>query len=239
SFAERLLTRAVERFGTKYANEMAERIQRIFERRDQARQIVDQVIGDQTLSPTEAGQRLQRLFKGMKEDAEAIKDPAEYARRTEIKRPDDVEIEFNLTMDERARQRDPAATKIPSKPLATGRHVERLDVLAKAFKQLPANKRHATRKAVSLAPLELWKAIASQTESVLENNIAALKTAGQAKSMKAQEIAVLEDAVRDMSLERARSQRLPGTAEGVLRAEGLKTLSSKLRKLVDGDRQLE
>ena len=58
AFAERLLTRAVERFGTKYLNEMAERITRIFENREKAAAIVEEVIGSEALTPEEAGRRL-------------------------------------------------------------------------------------------------------------------------------------------------------------------------------------
>jgi hypothetical protein len=255
SFAERLLIRAVERFGAQYAEEMAARIQRIFERRDQAARIVDQVIGDPAFSPTEAGHRLQQLFDDIKRDVEGLTDPAEYAKKTPIKPPEDLEIEFNLTADERRRQAaevrqrqaDPASP-VRSPALKTGRHVQKLDVLTTQFKQFGKRKRDATRKAAGLAPAELWKAVSSETAGSLEKNIADLKRVGEAKGMTARELGELDGAVRDLSLERARSQRLPDTAEGVLRVEGLKKLdelekagkaSPGLRKVVEGDRQLE
>ncbi|AIE86493.1 hypothetical protein [Fimbriimonas ginsengisoli] len=231
SFAERLLTHAVERFGAKYLAEMTERISRLFERREQAAKIVDQVIGAEALTPEEAGRQLNQLFKDMKGDVDAISGPGDYAKNNKIPLPDKSELELTAHDD------DPV--KMPAKALPTGRHVEMLAVLKAKFKDLKLSWRKAMRKAADLAPNELWRAVASETEGGQKRNIEALKARAKARGMSDKEIASLEEAVKQLSLERARSQRLPGTAEATGRTEALQKLSPNLRKLVAGDRQLE
>lgn len=230
SFAERLLTSAVEKFGAKYLGEMAEHISNMFERREQAAAVLDKVIGSEAMTPEEAGRQLDTLFKDMKKDVEAITSPTEYAKNSPIEKPDKS---IKLTPHDN----DPV--QMPKKALPTGRHVEMVGVLKAKFKNFKLAWRKAMRKAADLAPGELWRAIASETEGGQKRNIEALKSRCKARGMTDKQIAALEEAVKQFSLERARSQRLPGTAEAVDRAEGLKKLPPKLRKLVKGDRQLE
>ena len=231
SFAEGLLTRAVERFGAKYLNEMSDRITRIFERREQAAHVVDQVIGSEALTPQEAGSRLERLFKDMKDDVEALIGPEDYAKKSKIDAPDKSELKLT------AHDGDPVS--MPKKPLPTGRHVELIGVVRGKFKELPVAGRKAMRKAADLAPADLWWSVSSETHPGQLRNIETLKARCKARGMKPKELAALEDAIERLSLERARSQRLPGTAEAVGRAEAVKKLPAKLRTLVEGDRQLE
>lgn len=231
AFAERLLTRAVERFGTKYLNEMAERITRIFENREKAAAIVEEVIGSEALTPEEAGRRLENLFKDMKQDVEAITGPEAYAKKSKIDAPDKTELQLT------PRDNDPVFK--PKKPLSSGRHVEMLQVLRTKFKAMTRTDRKSIRKAADLAPAELWRAVSSETEAGQIKNIEALRARCKARGMGAKDLANLEAAIERLSLERARSQRLPGTAEAVARAEAVKKLPSKLRTLVEGDRQLE
>jgi hypothetical protein len=231
AFAEGLLTRAVERFGAKYLGEMAERITQIFENRERAAAIVDEVIGAEAVSPEEAGRRLETLFKDIKQDVEAITSPEEYAKKTKIEPPDKSELKLTPHDDE--------PVSAPKKPLKSGRHVEMLGLLRSKFKEMARADRKAIRKAADLAPAELWRAVASETESGQARNIEALKARCKARGMGPKELANLEAAVERLSLERARSQRVPGTAEALARAEAVKKLPSKLRTLVEGDRQLE
>lgn len=230
TFAERLLTHAVEKFGAKYLAEMTEHIARLFERREQAANVLDKVIGAEGLSPEEAGRQLDSLFKDIKKDVEAITGPADFAKKTAIEKADEP---FKLT----SHDDDPVQTS--KKPLPFGQHKEMTGVLKAKFKELNLAGRKAMRKAADLAPHELWRAVSSETEMGQQRNIEALKARAKAQGMSPKEIAALEEAVKQFSLERARSQRLPGTAEAVDRAEGLKKLPPNLRKLVEGDRQLE
>ena len=234
-FAEQLLTSAVTRFGGKYADAMTERMVHLFELRDQASRVVDDVIGPAQMTPQAAGAKLSQLFAGMKEDMAAITDPATFAAKSNLKADKDISDDVDNAFAEFEQK---APTK-PKKALPTGAHAEQTKVLQQKFEALPSARRKAMRKAADFGPRELWKAVSSESDSALELNIEALRAKAEAAGLTPKEIDALELGVRDISLERARSQRLPGTAEGIARAEGLKRLSPGLRKLVEGDRTLE
>jgi hypothetical protein len=235
AFAEDLLGSAVQRFGLKYSDAMTERLAHLFDLRDQASMVVEEVIGQQQLTPEAAGAKLGQLFTGMKEDMAAITDPAKFAQKSNLK----ADLDISKDVDRAFADYEKNAPQKPKRALRTGRHAEQTKVLRQKFDVLPAARRKAMRKAAELRPRDLWKAVSSESESALNTNIQALRAKAEASGMRPAEIDALEQGVRDMSLERARSQRLPGTAEGVARAEGLSKLNPELRKIVAGDRSLE
>jgi hypothetical protein len=139
----------------------------------------------------------------------------------------------------------------PRRTLKAGRHAEQLEPLSRRFERLAKRPRKAMRKAVDLAPRELWRAVSSETEGGLERNMAALLARVRAEGMSASEIEALESAVRAMSEERAprpprdrwptaderaRLQRGAGAAETRLRAEGVKSLVTRLEQALAEDK---
>ena len=243
-FAEDLLTSAVRRFGVKYAEAMSERLAHLFELRDQASAIVEDVIGPAGRTPEQAGAKLGRLFAGMKEDMEAITEPAKFAQKSNLKTDldisEDVDKAFAEYEKDAPRKPREAIESLRKKGgLPTGRHKEQTEVLRGNFEALADARRTAMRRAADFGPRELWKAVSSESESALNRNVEALRAKAEASGMSPEDVDALEQGVREMSLERARSQRLPGTAEGVARAEGLTKLSPDVRRLVEGDRYLE
>jgi hypothetical protein len=233
-FAERLLTSQLRRVGVRYLEVMVGHIQRVFEARERIAGIIEQVLRDEGTAPQEAGQQLERWFRDIHQEVEAITSPGEFARTAPIEPPKDIELDFNITPDERARQASPEANKIPA-PQASGRHVERLDRLKARLETFPAETQGTLRKAAELVPNELWRAIASETEAGQARSLKALKARAEAAGMSPAEIEALERAVPALSRERAGSQRLAGGAEAGRAAEGLQHLSPELRKLAEGD----
>src|SRR5258706_15009929 len=110
SFAEGLLTRAVEKFGTKYLDAMSEHIERMFRLRGEAANVIEEVIGAEALSPEEAGMKLEGIFRDIKSDMEAITDPEKFAKAQPIEVPD-IDLEFDLTEEGKQRQTELAAGK--------------------------------------------------------------------------------------------------------------------------------
>jgi hypothetical protein len=234
-FAEDLLARSVERFGKKYIDTMLERMTHMFELREQAANVLERVIGSEELSPDQAGAQLKDLYAGIKSDMEAITDPGTFAKKSPL--AEDLDLPDNF--DKAFAEYEGESPKALDEGSPTGIHVEMVNVLEGKFDRLGKPKRMAMRSAADFAPLELWRAVSSETEGGLDRNIKTLKAQASAHGMSARELEALEQGVRDLSLERARSQRLPETAEGVLRVEGLNRLDPSLRALVEGDRGLE
>jgi hypothetical protein len=235
SAAERLLTHAVERFGVKYLNQMAEHIELAFRLRDEAATIIDKVIGPEALSPDGAAARLEGLFRDIKSNIDAVTGPEAFAKAQPKLLTEDVALEFDLTPEGRAQEQRLKPGEIPRRALPAGRHSEQLNVLSKSFESMAQRPRKAMRKAADLAPRELWRAVSSETEGGLERNLAALVARAREEGMSQNEIEALESAVRAMSEERARSQRRAGTAEAALRAEGVRSLVSRLQKALAED----
>ncbi len=234
-FAEVLLEGSVQRFGTKYLDAMVGHLTHMFEQRDLAANVLESVIGKDAMPPEQAGARLKQLYADIQSDMEAITDPGLFARKSDLQADPDIAVDVDRAFGEY--EKEPPATQ--EAPLPTGRHVEQVEVLGEHFERMSRIRRESMARAADYAASELWNAVSSETEQGLERNIAALKRKAQDQNLSARELQALEDAVREMSLERARSQRGPGTAEGVLRAEGLKRLDPALRALVEGDRGLE
>jgi hypothetical protein len=245
SFAERLLTHAVQRLGAEYLNEMAARIELAFKLRDQAATILEQVIGPEALSPDEAAANLDAAFREIKSNIDAITDPSTFAKARAKDQTSEIEIEF-LPPEERAREEQ--LTPEPARKSArAGRHVEQVKVLSRVFEAMAVGRRKAMRRAADLAPHELWRAVSSETGPAreglqgggLDRNIAVLIERVRSKGMSENEADTLEAAVRELSLERARSQRLPGTAEAALRAEGVRNLVSRLEQSLADDQSFK
>jgi hypothetical protein len=252
SFAERLLTQAVERFGLKYLNEMAEHIERAFRLREEAATIIEKVIGPEALSPDDAAARLEGLFRDIKSNIDAVTGPEAFAKaKPPTLTAEDVAHEFDLTPEGRAREQQLKAGEVPRKALPSGRHAEQLSVLSKSFKSLAQRSRKTMRKAADLAPRELWRTVSSETEGGLERNMAALTARVQAEGMSPSEIEALERAVRAMSeervprppqdrwptaQERARLQRGAGPTEAELRAEGVRSFVTRLENALAEDK---
>jgi hypothetical protein len=240
SLAERLLGNAVKRFGAKYLNEMAEHIERLFELRQKAAGVLEKVLGAEELSPADASAELEGIFRDIKSHMDEITDPEKFAKKKPIKMADD---ELSILTDEqeaeaarlKAEETKSRARKSGKKAVRSGRHAEQTKVFKEKFGGLKPANRKAVQKAAKVAPRELWRAVTSETEGGLERNIEALRARAKERGLTAPEIDRLEASARELSLERARSQRLPGTAEAVQRAEGVKNLVSNIEKMLADD----
>lgn len=233
-----LLTRVTKRFGTKYMDAMVEHIDSLFKRRDAASRVIDEVIGPAALTPDQAGTRLDGLYKGMKEDMEAITDPAKFAKKSNLKADLDIAEDVEQAFAEYKPKSKTKGAKSRTKPrVKAPRRGERLNLLRRSFKGLETGK-EAVTKAAQLAPKELWQAIATETKAGQDRRIDALK-AKVGSRMSDAEVADLETAVRKMSHDRAKSQRLPGTEEGQMRTAATKSLRRDLADEISGDRTLE
>jgi len=236
SLAERLLTNAVKRFGVKYLNEMAEHIERLFELRQKAAGVIEKVLGEEALSTGDASAELEGIFRDIKGHMDEITDPAKFAKTKPSTVPDDIDLEFDLTKEGKADEARLQAEKgRKPKALTSGRHVEQTKVLKQEFDGLRGPNRKAVQKAAGVARRELWRAISSETEQGLERNIELLRARAKERGLSVAEIDRLEDSVRELSLERARSQRLPGTAEALQRSEAVKNLVSNIEKALEDD----
>jgi hypothetical protein len=250
--AERLLGNAVKRFGAKYLNEMAGHIELLFKLREQAAGVLERVLGAEELSPQDAGAQLEGIFRDIKSHMDEITDPEKFTKKKPIKMADD---ELSILSDEQeaeaARLKDKhekgKARKGRKRGLPSGRHVEKIRAFKQSFKKLPEPQRAAVQQAARLAPRELWRAVTSEAGperragstpsqgNMLERNIEALKARAKAEGMDSTQVEALGDAAREMSEQRAKTQRLPGTAEAFRRAEAVKNLVSTLEKAFDDD----
>ena len=140
SFAERLLTHAVQRPGAEYLNEMAARIELAFKLRDQAATILEQVIGPEALSPDEAAANLDAAFRDIKSNIYAITDPSTFAKARAKDQASGIEIEF-LPPEERAREEQLKAEPA-RKGARAGRHVEQIKVLSRVFEAMAVGEQH-------------------------------------------------------------------------------------------------
>ena len=237
ALAEDVLMGAVQRFGARYLDAMVARMTHLFELRTRAAGIVERVIGREALSASAAAGELKGIFADLRTDMEAVTDPATFARKTPLKADPDIEKDVDRAFGEYEARKPGKAAK--ARALPTGRHVERVDVLATQFRKMSKPRRASMARAAELAPHELWLACSAESEASLGARIKALRERAAAKGLGRREIDQLEAAVREMSLERARSQRLPDTAEGVMRARALDRLPADLRRFVEGDRAME
>jgi hypothetical protein len=232
--ATELLTRVTKKFGTKYVDAMVERINSLFRQRDAASTVIEDVIGSAQLTPDQAGGRLSGLYKGMKEDMEAITDPGKFAKKSNLK----ADLDISEDVDQAFAKYEPKPERKITKSRTKARpQAERLGALRDSFNSLKTGKK-AVRKAAKLAPKELWRAVASETEVGQQKLISALK-AKIGPRMSDAELENLAKAVSDMSLARARAQREAGTLEASLRAKGVAGLRSDVRAIVEGNRTLE
>jgi hypothetical protein len=228
-FAERLLGDSVKRFGGRYLGEMAEHIERIFELRDRAANVIEEVIGEEALSAEDAGTKLDGAFKEIKTHMDAITDPVNYAKR---KPPNVSDIDFGeiVTKEDAKAAADFKQGKL--KALPSGRHAEQPKMLARKLKRFSQSRKNAVRAAADFAPRELWRAVASESQQGLEENISALRKRAADKGMAPREIDNLESAARELALERSKL-RPPGEAEDFLRAEGLQNLAATIERALD------
>ena len=217
SFAERVLSDAVERFGVEYLDRMTTHIERAFELREQAANIIEQVIGPEAMSPDAAATRLEGLFREIKGNVESITGPEAFAKSQTDKALEDIAFpgEKDLTPEGFAREKELKSEKVPRKALRSGRHTERLDLLARRFKRLAKDEHAAMGRAAEFAPHELWRAISSEIGPAkqglqggsLDSRIAALLQRARDEGMSPKEMAALEKAVRALNEERR--QQLP------------------------------
>lgn len=194
TFAEGLLTAAVMKFGAKYADAISERLAQLFKRRDQARQVVDDVIGPAQMSPEQAGAKLGQLFKEMREDVEALTDPATFAKQSNLK----ADLDISKDVDNAFREYERRPPRPPSRPLRTGKHEAKTEVLQQRFENQPRDRQQAVRTAADVAPHELWKAVTSETEGEWTRSMDALRAKAESAGMKPDEINKLERAVTGM-----------------------------------------
>lgn len=246
SFAERVLTNAVERFGVKYINEMTAHIEQAFKLREQAAGILDQVLGPEAMSPDAAAGRLEGLFREIKSNIDAITGPEAFAKA----QPDAalVDIVFSGEDDLPPEVReDPRKLKSARRPKSprTGVYRERVDLLSKQLKRMPEPERLAVGRAAKLAPRELWKAVSSEIGpdrpglpgGVLEDNITALLKRARAEGMSPGEVEALERAVRALQKERGKNfLRGAGSTEAVLRTTGVEKLVTRLEEALAQDK---
>ena len=194
TFAEELLTTAVVKFGAKYADAMSERLAQLFKRRDQARQVVNDVIGPAQMSPEQAGAKLGQLFKEMREDVDALTDPATFAKKSDLK----ADLDISKDVDNAFAEFERRPPRRPRRPLRTGKHETKTELLQQKFENLPRDRQQAINRAADFAPHELWKAVTSETQGEANLSMDALRAKAESAGMKPDEIASLERAVTGM-----------------------------------------
>lgn len=190
-FVHGLLGAAVQRVGAKYADAMAQRLAHLFDLREQAALVVEDVIGPTATSPEAAGAKLSGLFNGMKDDMAAISDPASFAKKTNLKADPDIAKD----VDDAFREYEKRPPKLPTRPGRTGKAEPKLDMVQRKVAKLSRPTKRLMARTAEFAPHELWKAVTSESPGEAARYREALLVKARSLGMTPDEITALERAV--------------------------------------------